>query len=84
MTYFISVLQNGMAIREEVLNENDLDEVIDHHKNNKIYKSCIMYTLIDNVPVAINVHSMDDRVVEYYQKINDSEVDVWFNNWFTD
>lgn len=76
MIYFISVLQNGMTIREEVINENDLDEIIDHHRHNKIYTSCIMYILVDNVPVAINVHNMNDKVIEYYQKVPCPETEI--------
>lgn len=76
MIYFISVLQNGMTIREEVINESDLDDIIDHHRNNKIYKSCTMYILVDNVPVAINVHNMNDQVVEYYQKVPCQDMEI--------
>ena len=70
MIYFISELQNGMVIREEVTSQYDLDIMLDHHIDNEIYKSCILYAKFDNVPVAINVKNMSDDVIFEYQRMH--------------
>ena len=70
MIYFISELQNGMVIREEVTNKDDLGYIIDHHRENEIYKSCILYVEFNNVPVAINVLNISDGVIESYQRMH--------------
>ena len=69
MIYFISELQNGMIVREEVTNKDDLGYIIDHHRENEIYKSCILYVEFNNVPVTINVKNMSDDVIFGYQRM---------------
>ena len=70
MFYFISELQNGMVIREEVTNQDDLDIMLDHYIDNEIYKSCILYAEFNGVPVAINVKNMSDDVIFGYQRMH--------------
>ena len=70
MIYFISELQNGMIVREEVTNKDDLGYIIDHHRENEIYKSCILYVEFNGVPVAINVKNMSDDVIFEYQRMH--------------
>ena len=70
MFYFISEFQNGMIVKEEVTNQDDLGYMIDHHRENEIYKSCILYAEFDNVPVAINVLNISYGVIEGYQRMH--------------
>lgn len=70
MIYFISEFQNGMIVKEEVTNPDDLGYMIDHHRENEIYKRCILYAEFDNVPVAINVLNISDGVIEGYQRMH--------------
>lgn len=70
MIYFISELQNGMIVREEVTNKDDLGYIIDHHRENEIYKSCILYVEFNNVPVAINVLNISDGFIVSYQRMH--------------
>ena len=82
MIYFISEFQNGMIVKEEVTNPDDLGYIIDHHRDNEIYKRCIMYIDYDNVPVAINVLNISDGVIEGYQRMHwilGYLVEIWFN-----
>lgn len=57
-------------VKEEVTNPDDLGYIIDHHRENEIYKRCIMYIEVDNVPVAINVLNISDGVIEGYQRMH--------------
>ena len=59
-------MQNGMTIRTEVVNEDEIDHVIAFLADNPDFVWTVMYTKIDGVPVSFNLAELyDDFVVEY-------------------
>ena len=59
-------MQNGMTVRTEVVNEDEIDHVIAFLADNPDFVWTVMYTKIDGVPVSFNLAELyDDFVVEY-------------------
>ena len=59
-------MKNGMTVRTEVVNEDEIDHVIAVLADNPDFVWTIMYTKIDGVPVSFNLAELyDDFVVEY-------------------
>ena len=67
MTYFISAMHNGMTIRTELANEAEIDNVIAFLAKNPDFVWTVMYTVVDGVPVSVNLDDLDDMVIVEYR-----------------
>lgn len=59
-------MKNGMVIRTEVVNEEEIDHVIAFLDGNPDFVWTVMYTKVDGVPVSFDLAELyEDFVVEY-------------------
>ena len=60
-------MQNGMTIRTEVVNEDEIDHVIAVLADNPDFVWTVMYTVVDGVAVSVNLDDLDDMVIVEYR-----------------
>ena len=60
-------MQNGMTIRTELANEAEIDNVIVFLAKNPDFVWTVMYTVVDGVPVSVNLDDLDDMVIVEYR-----------------